>query len=100
MVYEIFDKKSSGSDAKTKIIASQQLAKELHKPIVRKCEKRKVYSFFKGNIWGADICNCFVNLKKDFNFCYVLLIFIVNMHELLPWEKKKLLQLFMLFKIF
>ena len=50
MRYEIFDEKSSGSDTKTKIIASQQLAKELHKPIVRKFEKRKVYSFFKGNI--------------------------------------------------
>ena len=50
MGYEIFDEKSSGSDTKTKIIASQQLAKELHKPIVRKFEKRKVYSFSKGNI--------------------------------------------------
>ena len=53
MGYEIFDEKSSGSDTKTKIIASQQLAKELHKPIVRKFEKRKVYFysiFFKGNI--------------------------------------------------
>ena len=29
---------------------NQQLAEELHKPIIRKLEKRKVYSSLKGNI--------------------------------------------------
>ena len=29
----------------------QELEEELHKPIIRKFEKRKVYS---SNIWGAD----------------------------------------------
>ena len=27
---------------------------ELHKPIIRKFQKRKVYSSFRDNIWGAD----------------------------------------------
>ena len=46
MVYKFFDKKSKGSGIKQ----YQQLAKELHKPIVRKFKKRKVYSSFKDNI--------------------------------------------------
>ena len=32
-----------------------QLANELHKPIIRKFKKRKVYSSFRDNIWGIDL---------------------------------------------
>ena len=49
MVYNFFDKKSSGG-----MIANNkeniQLADELHKPIIRKLKKRKVYSSFRDNI--------------------------------------------------
>ena len=31
------------------------MANELHKPIIKKFKKRKVYSFFRGNIWGTDL---------------------------------------------
>ena len=59
MVYKFFDKKSKGSAAKhvnTKLIPqNEQLAEELHKPIIRKFKKRKVYSAFKDNIWAADL---------------------------------------------
>ena len=68
MVYKLFDskvlspdKKSVGSGAKhvnTKLIAqNEQLADELHKPIIRKFKKRKVYSAFKDNIWGVDLAD-------------------------------------------
>ena len=68
MVYKFFDskvaspdKKSEGSGAKhvnTKLIPQyEQLADELHKPIIRKIKKRKVYSAFKDNIWGADLAD-------------------------------------------
>ena len=61
MVYKFFDskvaspdKKSSGSVAKhvnTRLTPqNQQLAEGLHKPIIRKFEKRKVYATFKDNI--------------------------------------------------
>ena len=54
MVYKFFDKKSQGSRlANNK--ENIQLADELHKPIIRKFKKRKVYSSFKDNIWGADL---------------------------------------------
>ena len=64
MVYKIFDKKSpslmdkstKGSGVNTKPAPqNQQLAEELHKPIIRKFKKRKVHSTFKDNIWGADL---------------------------------------------
>ena len=41
MVYKFFDKKSSGSGIINE--ANYQLADELHKPIIRKFKKRKVY---------------------------------------------------------
>ena len=34
-----------------------QLAKELHKPIMRNFKKRTVYSGFKDNIWGVDLAD-------------------------------------------
>ena len=30
---------------------------ELHKPIIRKFKKRKVYSSFRDNIWGVDLAD-------------------------------------------
>ena len=50
MVYKFFDKESKVSVIKNEIKQNQQLANELHKPIVRKFSK-KVYSSFKDNIW-------------------------------------------------
>ena len=61
MVYKFFDKKTAGSGVKrvnTKPIPqNEQLADELHKPIIRKFEKRKVHAAFKDNIWGADLAD-------------------------------------------
>ena len=51
MVYKSFDKKSKGGGiANDEIKQNLQLAKELHKPIIRKFKKRKVYSRLKNNI--------------------------------------------------
>ena len=70
MVYKFFDKKSraepsslerTGSGFKklknTTKPSSSILADELHKPIIRKFNKRKVYSQFKDNIWGVDLAD-------------------------------------------
>ena len=53
MVHKFFDKKSSGSGIANE--PNYQLANELHKPIIRKFKKRKVYSSFRDNIWGVDL---------------------------------------------
>ena len=42
MVYKFFDKNSKGSGIKNEIKENQQLANELHKPIIRKFKKRKI----------------------------------------------------------
>ena len=47
MVYKFFDKKTSGSGANDKIKQNQQLAEELHKPIIRKFQKRKYIHHLK-----------------------------------------------------
>ena len=36
---------------------SSMLADELHKPIIKKLDKRKIYSQFKDNIWGVDLAD-------------------------------------------
>ena len=53
MVYKFFDKKSTGSG----IASSSILADELHKPVIKKFNKRKVYSELKDNIWGVDLAD-------------------------------------------
>ena len=54
--YKLFDKKSS--DSGIIIILKQELVVELHESIIRNFEKRKLYSFFKDNISGADLAEC------------------------------------------
>ena len=60
MVYKFFDKKSKRSGTKninTKLAPqNQQLAEELHKPIIRKFEKRKVHAAY---IWGITFKGTF-----------------------------------------
>ena len=56
IVYKFFDSKVSGSGAKL-IPENKQLANELHKRIIRKFEKRRIYSTFKDNIWGVDLAD-------------------------------------------
>ena len=63
MVYKFFDSKVSGSGAKL-TLQNEQLAEELHKPIIRKFKKRKVYSTFKDNISGVYLADMQL-LSKD-----------------------------------
>ena len=70
---------------KQEYISNKDLAEELHKPIIRKFEKRKVHSPFIDNTQGADLADrqLIRNLIKQLHFYYVLLIFIANMLGLL-----------------
>ena len=43
----------------------RELAKELHKPVIKKFEKRKVYLSFIDKIWGAVFAN--MQLISRFN---------------------------------
>ena len=58
MVYNFFDKKSQGKGlANNNNNENIQLANELHQPIIKKFNKRKVNSSFKDNIWGVDLAD-------------------------------------------
>ena len=61
MLYKFFDKKSGGSGSKS--TQNQQL----HKLIIRKFKRCKVYTSFKYNIWGADLADMqlLIKYKKD-----------------------------------
>ena len=81
MVYKCFDKKSMGSviakPSSLKRVSKDSsliLADELHKPVIRKFNKRKVYSQFKDNIWGVDLADTQSLSKKIkvLNIFYVL----------------------------
>ena len=53
---------------------NQQLANELHKPIIRNFIKRKVYSSFKDNIWGVDLANMELISKYNKGIRYLLCV--------------------------
>ena len=71
MVYKFFDKKSTGSGIAT-ARSSSILADELHKPIIKKFNKRKVYSLFKDNIWGVDLADMQSLSRKNKGIKYLL----------------------------
>ena len=48
------------------------LADELHQPVIKKINKRKVYSQFKDNIWGVDLADMQSLSKKNKGIKYLL----------------------------
>ena len=52
--------------------SSSILADELHKPVIKKFNKRKVYSQFKGNMWGVDLADMQSLSKKNKSIKYLL----------------------------
>ena len=74
IVYKFSDKKSAGSGVNIPLEFNEQLAKELHKPIIKKFRKRKVYSGFKDNIWGADLADMQLISKLNKRFRFLLCV--------------------------
>ena len=68
MLYKFFDKTSTGSG----IASFSILADELHKAIIKKFNKRKVYSKFKDNIWGVDLADMQSLSRKNKGIKYLL----------------------------
>ena len=84
------DKKTKGSDVtlanKSAIKAipqNEQLAEELHKPIIKKIKKRKVYSAFKDTIWAADLAD--MQLISKFNKGFRFLLCDTDIYSKYPW---------------
>ena len=91
MVYKFFDKKTAGGGVATlanksaikSIPQNEQLAEGLHKLIIRKSKKRKVYSTFKDNIWGADLVD--MQLISKFNKGFRFLLCAINIFKKYTW---------------
>ena len=81
MVYKFFGNKTKGSvtlpnkSAIKSIPQNEQLAEELHKPIIIKFKKSEVYSAFKDNIWAADLADMQLISKFNKGFSFLLCVF-------------------------
>ena len=82
------------------ISEDHQLTKKLHKSITKKSWKRKIYSSFGDNVWVTDLAGMQLISQYNKNSCYGLLILMSNLHGLLRWRIKKVLQSPMHFKMF
>ena len=82
IVYKSFDSKVSESGPKL-IPQNEQLANELHKPTIRKFEKRRVYSTFKDNIWGADLAD--MQLLSKYNKGIRFLLCVIDIFSKYAW---------------
>ena len=60
-------------------LATRQLAKELHKPGIKKTEKWEVYSCFKDNTWGAGYAN--MELINKFNKGFYFLLCVIDIYN-------------------
>ena len=109
MVYKFFDKKSTagptsepsalarsslertGSGFKKLKNSFSILADERHKLIIRKFNKRKVYSQFKDNIWGVDLADMQFLSRKNKGIKYILCA--IDLHSkyafVIPLKDKK-----------
>ena len=67
MVYKFFDKKTESG-----VGVKEQLAEELHKPVIKKFKRRKVYAKFDENIWAADLAEMETLSSKNKNVKYLL----------------------------
>ena len=82
MVYKFFDKKPQGKGlANNK--ENIQLANELHKTIIKKFQKRKVYSSFRDSIWGVDLAD--MQLMSKFNKGFRFLLCVIDVFSKYAW---------------
>ena len=91
MVYNFFDKKTKGRGVTTltkkssikSIPQNEQSADELHKPIIKKFKKRRVYSAFKDKIWGANLADMQLISKSNKGFRFLL--YVINIYSKYAW---------------
>ena len=100
MVYKFFDSKVSGSSVKL-ISENEQLTNELHKPIIMKFEKRKVYSTFTDNIWGVDLADMPLLSKynKGIRFLLCVIDIFSKYARVVPLKDKKGISIVKTFQI-
>ena len=90
MVYKVFDKTSP----------NHQLANEVHKQIIRKIKRWKVYSSFRDNIWGVDLADMQSLSKYNKGIKYLLCVIdLFSKHGwVVPWKDKRRISIFNVFQ--
>ena len=71
------DKSAPISAIKNENMTDQQLAEELHKPILRKFEKRKLHLSFIDNIWVADLPDMQLISKYNKGIRFLLCVIVI-----------------------
>ena len=64
-----FDKKTRSG-----VSISEQLAEELHQPVIKKFKRRKVCARFKDNIWAAGLAEIESLSSENTNIKYLLCV--------------------------
>ena len=88
MVYKFFDKKTgSGAIATTKsgVRLNEELAEELHKPVIKKFKRRKVHARFKDNIWAEYLAEMGSMSSKNENVKFLLCV--IDIFPKYKWVK-------------
>ena len=62
MLYRYLDKKT---ESETKATVYEVLAQELHKLLIKKFKRRKVFGWFRDNNWAADLAEMASYKIKD-----------------------------------
>ena len=80
MVYKFFNKKTG-----LRADVNEQVAKELHKAVIKKFNRRKFYARFKDNIWAADLAERGSLSYKNQNVKYLLCV--IDVFTKYSWAK-------------
>ena len=70
---------------------TNQCPPDLHKPIIKKFEKHKAYSFLKDNIWGAYLADMQLisTYKNEFRFLSCVIYIFSKYAKIVPLKYKK-----------
>ena len=72
MVNKFFEKKPKKTGSG--ISVNEQLAEELHKPVIKKFKRRKVYARLKDNIWAVDLAEMELLSSRNKDVKYLLCV--------------------------
>ena len=75
MEYKNFDKKTG-----LRASVNEQLAQELHKQVIKKLKRKKVYGRFKDNIWATDLAK--MRSLSCFNCGVKYLLCVIDLHQM------------------
>ena len=85
IVYKFFNERTKGSgiNLQKNYLYNEILAEELHKPIIKKIKRRKVYSSFEDNIWGVDLAD--MQLISKYNKGTRYLLCVIDLFSRYAW---------------